>query len=94
MFFFVDLPMNFACLCINFAVAMVTWFCYYGNREGVELSVADTSGSERRQEECTLLMALKKIKGFQVIVQLLSLPCPFGHCGIAHRSLLTTTYSE
>lgn len=39
---------------------MVTRFCYYGNREGAELSVADTSGSEKRQEECTLLMALKK----------------------------------
>lgn len=58
--FFVELPMNFACFCINFAVAMVTRFCYYGNREGAELSVADTSVSEKRQEERTLLMALNK----------------------------------
>lgn len=38
---------------------MVTRFCYYGNREGAESSVADTSGSERRQEECTLLIKKK-----------------------------------
>lgn len=67
--------MNFACFCINLAVAMVTRFCCYGNREGAELSTADTSGSERRQEEHTLLMALEKRF--------------LGHCAVAAQLALS-----
>lgn len=78
-FFVVELPMNFACFCINFAVAMVTRFCYYGNREGTELSVADMSGSERQQEECTLLMALKKQEKKRFS----------GHCAVAAQPALS-----